>query len=982
MHLLRYLVPSAIAYLATAAPAPVNHVLHEKRESAPRAWAKRDRVNPTIVLPVRIGLTQNNLENGPSLLDEVSNPASSKYGQHYTAEEIHDLFAPSQDSVDSVRQWLEAAGIAPHRVSLSTNKQWLQFDAETLEVENLLQAEYHHYEHAQTGRTNIGCDQYDFTGSRLICAADNENSYHVPAHVQKHVDYVTPGLKLLTPSRPKSKAAIGAIGKRTFGATNPNMPPLPPLLKALPDTLVNILKLPFDKVCNVAVLPFCIQTFYNITTPTKAAPGNELGIFEDLNDKYSQTDLNLFFLSLAPQIPQGTHPTLKAIDGATAPVPVTQAGPESDLDFQISYPIIYPQNSILFQTDDDPTEANYIYAGFLNNFLDALDGSYCTYSAFGETGNSPLDPPYPDPKAGGYKGNLQCGVYKPTNVISVSYGGQEIDLPPSYQQRQCNEFMKLGMQGVSVFISSGDSGVAGPSFNGSNGCLGPKQNIFSPDFPANCPYVTAVGATFLPPGASAQKDEERAVTRFPSGGGFSNIYPIPAYQQQAVANYFATSNPPYPFYTANNGTGIGANGGIYNRAGRGYPDVSAVGDNVVIFNMGAPTLIGGTSASSPVFAAVINRVNEERLAAGKKPVGFVNPILYANPGVLHDITVGSNPGCGTNGFSVAKGWDPVTGYFLQDEPSTNVSTFNFLTTNFGLINRTYDTDSTYDPAGKKTQWQRFANQVFRLNRNSGRNIQYKLLYLGRHGEGYHNAAESYYGTPAWNCYWSELDGNGTVTWADARLTTKGIAQALTVNNFWSSEIKNQKIPTPQSYYTSPLTRCLSTANLTFSGLNLPSRHPFIPTVKEFFREGISGHTCDRRGSKSYIQSAFPTYKIEAGFAETDQLWEAYHGETQVDQDIRSKAVLDDVFSHDDETYLSVTSHSGEIASLLRVLGHQKFSLSTGAVIPVLVKAETLGGPTPTTATQPYTPICTCTSPPAIGATTSSCTLATATSASG
>lgn len=40
--------------------------------------------------------------------------------------------------------------------------------------------------------------------------------------------------------------------------------------------------------------------FYNITTPTKAAPGNELGIFEDLNDKYSQTDLNLFFLTLAP----------------------------------------------------------------------------------------------------------------------------------------------------------------------------------------------------------------------------------------------------------------------------------------------------------------------------------------------------------------------------------------------------------------------------------------------------------------------------------------------------------------------------------------------------------------------------------------------------------------------------------------------------------------------------------------------------------
>ncbi|KAL8932964.1 MAG: hypothetical protein Q9216_006589 [Gyalolechia sp. 2 TL-2023] len=259
----------------------------------------------------------------------------------------------------------------------------------------------------------------------------------------------------------------------------------------------------------------------------------------------------------------------------------------------------------------------------------------------------------------------------------------------------------------------------------------------------------------------------------------------------------------------------------------------------------------------------------------------------------------------------------VTGFFLQDEVSTNASTFSFINTNFGLINRTYPTDTSYDPRGKKTQWQRFANQVFRLNRDSPHGTQYKLLYMGRHGEGYHNAAESFYGTPAWNCYYSLLDGNDTVTWADARLTPEGVTQAQIANAFWASEIRNQKIPTPRNYYTSPLTRCLATANITFSGLDLPGRHPFVPTVKELFREGISGHTCDRRGSKSYIQSAFPSYKIEPGFTETDQLWEAYQAETPVDQDIRSKVVLDDVFSNDRETYISITSHSGEIASLLR-----------------------------------------------------------------
>lgn len=213
-------------------------------------------------------------------------------------------------------------------------------------------------------------------------------------------------------------------------------------------------------------------------------------------------------------------------------------------------------------------------------------------------------------------------------------------------------------------------------------------------------------------------------------------------------------------------------------------------------------------------------------------------------------------------------------------------------------------------------------------------MQYKVLYMGRHGEGYHNTAETYYGTPAWNvcfhsltlaprkltweqCYWSLQDGNGTVTWADARITPNGVAQAQKANAFWASRIKLQKIPLPETYYTSPLTRCLQTANITFFGLDLPDRQPFIPTVKELFREGISGHTCDRRGTKTYIHDAYPAYKIEAGFSETDLLWKPLHGEVSTDQDIRSKKVLDDVFGSDDSTYISITSHSGEIASILR-----------------------------------------------------------------
>lgn len=99
-----------------------------------------------------------------------------------------------------------------------------------------------------------------------------------------------------------------------------------------------------------------------------------MGLFEE-GDYYGGEDLDLFFKNMSPNIPQGTRPFLNAIDGANAPVLTSDAGIESDLDMQLAYPIIYPQTLALYQTDD------YNYAsgkknsnGFLNTFLDAIDG--------------------------------------------------------------------------------------------------------------------------------------------------------------------------------------------------------------------------------------------------------------------------------------------------------------------------------------------------------------------------------------------------------------------------------------------------------------------------------------------------------------------------------------------------------------------------------------------------------------------------------
>lgn len=203
----------------------------------------------------------------------------------------------------------------------------------------------------------------------------------------------------------------------------------------------------------------------------------------------------------------------------------------------------------------------------------------------------------------------------------------------------------------------------------------------------NCPYVTSVGATKVYPGHTVYEPESAVLdpaghpyhTTFSSGGGFSNVYARPDYQASALASFFAKHNPPYPHYSALapdapnpthlNVTALAGNSnGIYNRIGRGVPDVAANGDNIATYIRDKYMLSGGTSASAPIFASIINRLVEERLAVGKGPLGFLNHALYANPWVLNDIVNGSNPDCGTEGFKAEPGWDPVTGLGTPNYP--------------------------------------------------------------------------------------------------------------------------------------------------------------------------------------------------------------------------------------------------------------------------------------------------------------------------
>ncbi|KIM73806.1 hypothetical protein PILCRDRAFT_92878 [Piloderma croceum F 1598] len=97
--------------------------------------------------------------------------------------------------------------------------------------------------------------------------------------------------------------------------------------------------------------------------------------------------------------------------------------------------------------------------------------------------------------------------------------------------------------------------------------------------------------------------------------------------------------------------------GKFNPNGCTFPNVTTQAVNVEPVNGGKYENDYGTSAASLMFASVIALLNDQCITTRNRPLGFLNPLLYANPSILNDITSDSNP----NRFSSIDSWDPVTG---------------------------------------------------------------------------------------------------------------------------------------------------------------------------------------------------------------------------------------------------------------------------------------------------------------------------------
>ena len=153
--LLFSLLYSSFIALTTASPQLSPYTLHEKRSHLPDGWSHSHRHHPHAVVPLRFGLSQPNIDNIEDFLNDVSDPSSPNFGKHWSPGRVAATFAPSDESVDTVRTWLLDSGVNRDRIRLTPGKGWIEVNTTVEEAERLLLTEYHVYKHS-TGQQHVG----------------------------------------------------------------------------------------------------------------------------------------------------------------------------------------------------------------------------------------------------------------------------------------------------------------------------------------------------------------------------------------------------------------------------------------------------------------------------------------------------------------------------------------------------------------------------------------------------------------------------------------------------------------------------------------------------------------------------------------------------------------------------------------------------------------------------------------------------------
>ncbi|POV98878.1 hypothetical protein PSHT_13815 [Puccinia striiformis] len=641
----------------------VDGLVHETRRPHP-LWKRTDGSGATIPdylkhqarLPIKFRLRQNNVNRLHDELMRVSDPENESYGKFWSPQQVSEFFAPSPESHQAVLDWLYSheVGIKSDQVVQDHQRGWIEFRG-TIKQRKICWKRLTTFTLTKKERamSPILISDYSIRHGNFVGC----ESYNLPDHLAQHIEMVTPTVHF--PSDRKAGHA----------STSPTGPPedvepqafLPQRHRRRWHGISKELAL---TKCSEWMSSTCLSHIYKFLryTPVAAAK-NSIGIvmFSPMKLIFSGTDL--IYHDINPKV-FGARPRVTDLGPHTATAPAQQGKVKSNEDelfelemtVEYSLPLVYPTPVDIYQVRVHSTES-------IQSFEPLFEAVLCKQPG------------------GSGKG---CVLTKPANVLVITYGMSEISSPRAALVRQCEEYAKMGLMGISVIVASGDNGVAGHEGQ----CIGSSQKLergarrFAPDFPASCPHVTSIGGTMIPAG-QVWNYPEIAMNYDPvvTGGGFSDVFPVPSYQKAALENYYRKNKPSYPK-------------GVYNDSmqARGYPDLSVNGCNFAISHWNPATKnatfykFRGTSLSAPVAASIITLVNDGRIAKGMQPVGFINPSIYSpkfasafndivqvlklhrSISVFHylmdflpNIRGGTNNGCGTPGFSAAEGWDPVTG---------------------------------------------------------------------------------------------------------------------------------------------------------------------------------------------------------------------------------------------------------------------------------------------------------------------------------
>lgn len=269
MRLLPSFVALALGLLVSAEPFLSPYRVHERRGHIPAGWSYDRKHDSAAAIPLRFALKQSNIDAIGDFLMEVSQPESAGYGKHWSAGEVFRKFSPSAESIGAVLAWLEENGFDSSRAKLTRNRGWIEVQATVEEAERLLQTEYHVYGH-ETGQEHVGeqhSSSSDFVNFTSCVACD---SYHLPEHVQSHVDFVTPTVhfdaKISKRSGSGSPEGIArSVGQPGHGTS--------PKTTGEIQTLLNQLE-----SCDKQITPICLRALYGLVYEPLAASKNSYGI--------------------------------------------------------------------------------------------------------------------------------------------------------------------------------------------------------------------------------------------------------------------------------------------------------------------------------------------------------------------------------------------------------------------------------------------------------------------------------------------------------------------------------------------------------------------------------------------------------------------------------------------------------------------------------------------------------------------------------